>query len=37
MRAPDPEATLRDFIAGAEDGRERKQAAMASDTDAIQV
>jgi indole-3-glycerol phosphate synthase len=32
MRAPDPEAALRDFIAGAEDG----QAAMASDTDALQ-
>ena len=37
MRAPDPEAALRDFIAGAEDGQERKQAAMASDTDALQV
>ena len=32
MRASDPEAALRDFIAGAEDG----QAAMASDTDALQ-
>jgi indole-3-glycerol phosphate synthase/phosphoribosylanthranilate isomerase len=37
MRAPDPEAALRDFIAGAEDGQERKQAAMASDTGALQV
>jgi indole-3-glycerol phosphate synthase len=37
MRTPDPEAALRDFIAGAEDGQERKQAAMASDTDALQV
>jgi indole-3-glycerol phosphate synthase len=37
MRAPDPEAALRDFIAGAEDGHERKQAAMASDTDVLQV
>ena len=36
MRASDPEATLRDFIAGAENGQERKQAAMASDTDALQ-
>jgi indole-3-glycerol phosphate synthase len=33
MRAPDPEAALRDFIAGAEHG----QAAMASDTDALQL
>ena len=32
MRASDPEAALRDFIAGAEDG----QAAMASDTDGLQ-
>jgi indole-3-glycerol phosphate synthase len=32
MRAADPEAALRDFIARAEDG----QAAMASDTDALQ-
>jgi len=37
MRAPDPEAALRDFIAGVEDGQERKQAAMASDTDALQI
>jgi indole-3-glycerol phosphate synthase len=37
MRAPDPEAALRDFIAGAEDGQKRKQAAMASDTDVLQV
>ena len=37
MRAPDPEAALRDFIAGAEDGQERKQAEMASDTDVLQV
>jgi indole-3-glycerol phosphate synthase len=36
MRAPDPEAALRDFIARAEDGKERRQAAMASDTDALQ-
>jgi indole-3-glycerol phosphate synthase/phosphoribosylanthranilate isomerase len=36
MRASDPEAALRDFIAGAEDGRERSQA-MASDTDVLQV
>jgi len=32
MRASDPEAALRDFIAGAEEG----QAAMASDTDGLQ-
>jgi hypothetical protein len=32
MRAADPEAALRDFIAGAKDG----QAAMASDTVALQ-
>jgi indole-3-glycerol phosphate synthase len=31
MRAPDPEATLRDFIAAAED----EPAAVASDTDAL--
>jgi indole-3-glycerol phosphate synthase len=37
MRASDPEAALRDFIAGAEDGQERKQVAMASDTDVRQV
>jgi indole-3-glycerol phosphate synthase len=36
MRAPDPEAALRHFIADAEDVKERKQAAMASDTDALQ-
>src|SRR6266567_1672637 len=36
MRTPDPEAALRDFIAGAEAGQERKQAAMASDTDDLQ-
>ena len=36
MRASDPEAALRDFIAGAEDGREGSQA-MASDTDVLQV
>ena len=35
MRASDPGAALRDFIAGAEDGQERTQAAMASDTDAL--
>jgi indole-3-glycerol phosphate synthase len=33
MRAPDPEAALRDFIAGAED----EPAAVASDTDALQL
>ena len=37
MRAPDPEAALRDFIAGAEDVKEPRQATMASDTDALQV
>jgi indole-3-glycerol phosphate synthase len=37
MRAPDPEAALRDFTASAEDGQEGKQAEMASDTDALQV
>jgi len=37
MRAPDPEAALRDFIAGAQDRQERRQAAMASDTGAQQV
>ena len=37
MRASDPEAALRDFIAGAKDGPERTQAAMTSDTDALQV
>jgi hypothetical protein len=37
MRAPDPEAALRDFIAGAEDGREGGQVAMASDTTALQI
>jgi indole-3-glycerol phosphate synthase len=37
MRAPDPEAALRDFIAGVEDGQERKQATIASDADALQV
>jgi indole-3-glycerol phosphate synthase len=36
MRAPDPEAALRNFIAGAEDG-EKRQPAMASDTDALQM
>ena len=36
MRASDPEAALRDFIAGAQDGQERRQPAMASDTDALQ-
>jgi indole-3-glycerol phosphate synthase len=36
MRAPDPEAALRDFIAGAEDREDLKQAAIASDTDALQ-
>jgi indole-3-glycerol phosphate synthase len=36
MRASDPEAALRDFITGAEDGRERSQS-MASDTDVLQV
>src|SRR5438477_8853288 len=37
MRACDPEAALRDFIAGAEDMKEGRQATMASDTDALQV
>jgi indole-3-glycerol phosphate synthase len=37
MRAPEPEAALRDFIAGAKDEEERTQATMASDTDALQV
>jgi indole-3-glycerol phosphate synthase len=37
MRAPDPEAALRDFIIGAEHGKKKKQAAMASDTDALKV
>jgi indole-3-glycerol phosphate synthase len=37
MRASDPEVALRDFIAGAEDGQERTQTAMASDTDVLQV
>jgi indole-3-glycerol phosphate synthase len=37
MRAPNPEAALRDFIAGAEDGQEGGQVAMASDTDALQI
>jgi indole-3-glycerol phosphate synthase len=37
MRAPDPEAALRDFIIGAEHGQKQKQAAMASDTDALKV
>ncbi len=37
MRAPDPEAALRDFTASAEDGQEGKQAEMASDTGALQV
>jgi hypothetical protein len=32
MRAPDPEAALRDFIAGAQD----ETAGVASDTDALQ-
>jgi indole-3-glycerol phosphate synthase len=36
MRASDPEAALRDFIAGAQDRQERRQPAMASDTDALQ-
>jgi indole-3-glycerol phosphate synthase len=35
MRTPDPEAALRDFIAGAEGEEERRQAAIASDTDAL--
>jgi indole-3-glycerol phosphate synthase len=33
MRAPDPEAALRDFLAGTEDNK----ATMVSDTDALQV
>jgi indole-3-glycerol phosphate synthase len=33
MRAPDPEAALRDLIAGAED----MKATMTSDTEALQV
>jgi indole-3-glycerol phosphate synthase len=37
MRAPDPEAALRDFIAGAEDVRQGTPATMASDTDALQL
>src|SRR5437762_1499673 len=37
MRAPDPETALRDFIAGAEDVKEGRQATTASDTDALQV
>jgi len=37
MRAPDPEAALRDFIGAAEDAHQRRQTAMASDTDALQV
>jgi indole-3-glycerol phosphate synthase len=37
MRAPDPEAALRDLIAGAEDEKEGREATMASDTDALQV
>ena len=37
MRAPDPEAALRDFIAGAEDVREGTPATMASDADALQL
>ena len=37
MRARDPEAALRNFIAGAEDERERRQAAMPSKTDALQL
>jgi len=37
MRACDPEAALRDFIAGAEDMKEGRQATIASDTDALQV
>jgi indole-3-glycerol phosphate synthase len=35
MRAPNPEAALRDFIAGAEDREDLRQAAIASDTDAL--
>jgi indole-3-glycerol phosphate synthase len=37
MRAPDPEAALRGFIAGAKDGEGRRQATMATDTDVPQV
>jgi indole-3-glycerol phosphate synthase len=37
MRAPDPEAALRNFIAGEEDGDERTQSAMATGTDGLQV
>ena len=36
MRARDPEAALRDFIAGAEHGQELKTSGVASDTDALQ-
>jgi indole-3-glycerol phosphate synthase len=36
MRASDPEAALRQFIAGAEDGQERRQTATASETDTLQ-
>jgi len=38
MRAPDPEAALRNFISGAEENEERRrQATVAPDTDALQV
>jgi indole-3-glycerol phosphate synthase len=37
MRARDPEAALRDFIADAEDVREGTPATMASDTDTLQL
>jgi indole-3-glycerol phosphate synthase len=36
MRAPDPEAALGDFIAGAEDDKEKRSLTMVSDTDALQ-
>src|SRR3954463_8521509 len=37
MRSPDPEAALRDFIAGAGDVKMGTHATMLSDTDALQV
>jgi len=38
MRAPDPEAALRNFISGAQENEERRrQATVAPDTDALQV
>src|SRR3954451_21321972 len=37
VRSPDPEAALRDFIAGAGDVKKGTHATMLSDTDALQV